>query len=99
MIKLFKRKPVVLEGVVFEYKDDCIEFLKQWSGGKIGLVHKNRHPNAKAEMQLLTLEDGSSLKVAHIATEGDIIMKGINGEVWAVKPDIHEATYEEVVHD
>ena len=51
------------------------------------------------EAQILTLEDGQYLQVAHIATEGDWIIKVIQGEFYACKPDIFEATYEEVRDD
>ena len=95
MLKLYKRSPVVMEGVEFVYTQECIEYIRYWSGYMIGKVNKERHPTAKGEMELLTLEDGEYLKVKHIATEGDIIMKGVNGEIWAVKPDIHKQTYEE----
>jgi hypothetical protein len=36
------------------------------------------------------------LTVKHIATEGDWIIKGVQGEFYACKPDIFEQTYEKV---
>ena len=41
-------------------------------------------------------EDGTHLTVKHIATEGDWIIKGVQGEFYPCKPDIFEQTYEEV---
>jgi len=36
------------------------------------------------------------MKVEHIATEGDYIIKGVQGEFYACKPDIFLQTYEQV---
>ena len=49
-----------------------------------------------AEAEIRTLEDGIHLTVKHIATEGDWIIKGVQGEFYACKPDIFEQTYERV---
>lgn len=59
-------------------------------------ISKARHPEAKAEAEICTLEDGNELHVKHIATEGDWIIKGVAGEFYACKPDIFEQTYERV---
>ena len=94
MTMKFKKKPVVIEAVKFEYTPECIARLREFCGNRLGLVMKARHPNAKAEAEIATLEDGVKLKVVHIATEGDWIIKGIQGELNACKPDIFEQTYE-----
>ena len=96
MSKLFVKKPVVIEAVQFTYLPGNLEELKVFCGAHIGKVSKMRHPNAKAEMEIGTLEDGKILTVKHIATEGDWIIKGVQGEFYACKPDIFEATYEPV---
>lgn len=91
---LFRKKPVIIEAVRFEYSVDGIEKLKTFIGNSLGRTNKDRHPLAKGEAEILTLEDGKILKVKHIATEGDWIIKGIAGEFYPCKPDIFEATYE-----
>ena len=63
----------------------------------MGSYGKDRRPEAKAWLQVGTLEDGQdSYQVKHIATEGDYIVKGIQGEFYPVKPEIFEDTYQEV---
>jgi hypothetical protein len=62
----------------------------------MGKLSKARHPSAKGEMEIGTLEDGSELKVIHIATEGDYIIKGVEGEFYACKPEIFHKTYEAI---
>ena len=95
----YRKKPVVIEAIKFEYTEIGLNKLKEFCGDSLGKVYKNRHIGAKAEAEILTLEDGSLLKVAHIATEGDYIIKGVVGEFYACKPDIFNTTYEKVEND
>lgn len=90
----FTKKPVVIEAIKFEYSRDGIENLKAFCGDALGNTNKDRHINAKGEAEIKTLEDGNTLKVTHIATEGDWIVKGVHGEFYAVKPDIFDETFE-----
>jgi hypothetical protein len=90
----FRKKPVVIEAIQFEYSERGIYELQQFCGKALGNFSKARHPTAKGEAEIGTLEDGVHLTVKHIATEGDWIIKGVQGEFYACKPDIFEATYE-----
>ena len=90
----FRKKPVVIEAIQFEYSEECINKLKEFLGDSAGRVIKNRHPDAKAEFEIVTLEDGKFLSAKHVATEGDWIIKGVQGEFYPCKPDIFEQTYE-----
>lgn len=90
----FRKKPVVIEAVQFIYSTEGIANIKEFCGSAIGTIKKARHPTALGEAEIGTLEDGVHLKVQHIATEGDWIIKGVQGEFYACKPDIFEATYE-----
>lgn len=96
-VNKWRKKPVVIEAIQFNYDYVCIERIKAFAKGCIGNISKDRHPGAKAEMEIGTLEDGKVLTVKHIATEGDYIIKGVQGEFYACKPDIFEATYEQDV--
>ena len=93
----FRKKPVVIEAIRFEYTEDCINKIKEFAPNMIGNIIKARHMDALAEMEIGTLEDGIHLTVKHIATEGDWIIKGVQGEFYACKPDIFAATYEQVI--
>ena len=88
----FKKKPVVIEAMKFTYP--LSEELRQWLGDACGNVTKQRHPNALAELEVKTLEDGHDNRVKHVATEGDYIIKGVKGEFYPCKPDIFNETYE-----
>jgi hypothetical protein len=90
----FRKKPVVIEAVKFTYNEQGMIAVKSFCGTALGNVRKERHPSALAEAEIGTLEDGVHLTVKHIATEGDWIIKGVQGEFYACKPDIFEATYE-----
>lgn len=94
----FRKTPVNIEAVQFVYTKRGIEELKEFVGKYFGVMSKARCPGAKAEVQIITLEDGSTdgIQVQHIATEGDWIIKGTAGEFYPCKPDIFEQTYEEV---
>lgn len=98
MIKMYKKKPVVVAAVKFEYTTEGLESLKDFCGNKLISYGKDRHPTAVGWAQIGTLEDDAgkhSPQAKHIATEGDYIIKGAFGEFYPVKPDIFLATYEE----
>ena len=90
----FRKKPVVIDAVQFLYTTEGLAELHNFCGKSLGHVHKARHVNAKAEAEICTLEDGLKLQVKHIATEGDWIIRGVQGEFYACKPDICAQTYE-----
>lgn len=91
----FRKKPVVIEAVQFFYTDKSVAELEEFCGESLGNIRKE-HDASPAEAEIRTLEDGVNLKVKHIATEGDWIIKGVQGEFYACKPDIFEQTYERV---
>lgn len=96
-VDLYRKKPVVIEAMVFEYEKQKIDELRKWMGDSFGVLEKQRRPDGVAMLEVKTLEDGTGdMKVAHIATEGDYIIKGVHGEFYACKPDIFEKTYERV---
>lgn len=93
-MRSYRKKPVVIEAVQFTYPP-TLE-LTAFAGDVLANFRKHRHPGAKAEVDIVTLEDGSDRRAKHVATEGDWIIKGVQGEFYACKPDIFEATYERV---
>jgi hypothetical protein len=88
----FRKKPVEIEAVQFTYPPTSE--LVAFGGDNLLNMRKARHPSAKAEVDIVTLEDGSDGRAKHVATEGDWIIKGVQGELYACKPDIFAATYE-----
>lgn len=96
-MRKYRKKPVVIEAWKFYYTRECLSELKEWMGESMGTSGKERHMDAKGWLRVMTLEDGNGDRtVAHIATEGDYIIKGIQGEFYACKPDIFLLTYEAV---
>ena len=77
----FRKKPVVIEAV--QFTPTSIDEVEEFVGGDLGT-------NADGETVIATLE-GSM-----IVSLNDWVIKGVKGEFYPCKPDIFEATYEEV---
>jgi len=90
----FRKKPVIIEAVKFIYSVEDIAKLRKFGGNAIGQIATRTKPYQPCEVEICTLEDGDIMKVTHIATEGDWIIKGVHGEFYACKPDIFDKTYE-----
>lgn len=78
----YRKKPVVIEAIKYEKKhiDRALDFCNNNEN-----IQYNPEDN---EYYIHTLE--GNMKVS----EGDYIIKGINGEFYPCKPDIFEKTYE-----
>jgi hypothetical protein len=79
----FRKIPVVIEAVQFtdENKNRAFNFVR---GNKYAATDEDGRPALKIQ----TLEGDM------IATLGDWIIKGVNGEFYPCKPDIFDKTYE-----
>ena len=82
MIKRYRKKPVVVEAI-------------QWTGDNKVEIQQfmNCYLDENTILRHLTIP---TLEGKHIASEGDYIIKGVNGEFYPCKPDIFKLTYEEV---
>lgn len=85
MIKKYRKKPVVIEAI---YHNDIDERRNvcRWIVSEGGRAECYRD----GEIEIETLEG----KMA--ANLGDYIIKGIKGEFYPCKPDIFEASYDEI---
>lgn len=83
-VKRFRKKPVVIEAI-------------QWTGGNAFQLTKF----TDASIKFLTTGDCviSTLEGDMITLVDDWVIKGIKGEFYPCKPDIFEATYDEVLPD
>lgn len=88
MYPKFRKKPVVIEAVRFT-KDNWKE-VESFTNNQAYFTNPEISFNGKSTCIIPTLEG------QHIATEGDWIIKGVNGEFYPCKPDIFEKTYENV---
>lgn len=78
----FRKKPVVIEAV--QFMGDNGEEIVTWCG-------ENAEYFPRADYLSIKTPEGS-----HLATVGDFIIKGVNGEFCPCKPDVFSQTYEEV---
>ena len=107
----YRKKPIVIDAIQWfkngDHPDDRCETLFDHSKkpfqseGK--LVRYYRNPNvrdnsicSKCNQRMYQHGWIDTLEGGHIACPGDWIITGIKGEHYPCKPDIFEATYEEV---
>ena len=83
----YRKKPVVIEAVQFVDTEESILKLSE-----LGL-DPVRVDYVDLDNPILKIE---TLEGLMIATEGDYIIKGVQGESYPCKPDIFEETYEEL---
>lgn len=90
----YVKKPVVIEAIKWEGQQE-LEALPVWIQKAIkeqtvwfGI---NSHNDTTPVMLIETLEG------IHKAQVGDYIIQGVKGELYPCKPDIFEATYDEVL--
>lgn len=109
-VQRFRKKPVevearrlpvwdddegaVEEGDVAAYLNECLD-VAEWCGGESHMMLEEHEryegaPVAGPHLVIPTLEG------PHIASPGDWIIQGVQGEFYPCKPDIFEATYEPV---
>jgi hypothetical protein len=82
----YRKKPVVIEAVQFLDTTESIEGLANFIDHTVRIGYATKPPT----ISICTLEGVME------ANEGDFIIKGVNGEFYACKPDIFDKTYEMV---
>ena len=82
----YRKKPVEIEAIQFTRTN--WEQVKEFTGGKAQDITIEKRIDGIATCIIPTLEG------QHIASEGDYIIKGVQGEFYPCKPDIFEKTYE-----
>ena len=87
----YRKKPVVIDAIQYVYPDmDAVaEFVGERCPIRVG-----EKTDAGRELIITTLEDGANGEAKHVASPGDWIVRGVQGEVYPVKPHIFAATYE-----
>lgn len=86
MIKTYRKKPVDIQAVKFT-RDNFTE-VARFTGGSAHTFTLEKRIDGVAKCTIPTLEG------QHIATEGDYIIQGVEGEFYPCKPGIFEKTYE-----
>lgn len=80
---LFRKKPV--EILAMKWTGDNFDEIEEFANGNVHLED--------GELVIRTLEDGKTGKAKHIASIGDFIIQGVQGEFYFCKPDIFFQTY------
>ena len=97
----YRKKPVVIEAVQLRWTtwNELCAFL----GDIISQSNPARNVGAEGDKCPVTSELGPFIELTiptlegdHIARHGDYIIRGIKGEFYPCKPDIFNATYEQV---
>lgn len=87
----FRKRPVVIEAMQFRGPQvldvDYMVAFDEWMDANQG----DRHARYSGQTLIIPTLEGD-----HIASPGDWIIRGIQGELYPCKPDIFEATYEPV---
>lgn len=87
----YRKKPVVIEAIQFTRTNITeVEAFTEYAAHTFQI---ERRIDGIATCIIPTLEG------QHIATEGDWIIKGVQGEFYPCKPDIFEKTYEKVAEE
>lgn len=87
----YRKKPVVIEATQYVYP--FVDQIAEFAGPKFPVRLGEATP-AGLELIITTLEDGANGEAKHVASPGDWIIRGVQGEVYPCKPDIFAATYE-----
>lgn len=82
----YRKKPVEVETMTWTGHN--FKAIQKWAGNNVALED--------GELIIKTLEDGKDGKAKHVATVGDIVIKGVRGEFYFCKPHIFRDTYEKV---
>lgn len=88
MPKQYVKKPVVIEALQFLDTPERIEELSSFIDDQDVRISYKDPENPKLILQTLEGEIQASV--------GDYIIKGVQGEFYPCKPNVFEATYEEV---
>jgi hypothetical protein len=90
----YAKKPITIEAIEFIDTSECIIAIQEFTGlDPLTVSYKNPE---NPELYIPTLEDGAESQVKHVASVGDFIIKGIQGEFYPCKPDIFWLTYNKV---
>lgn len=95
MIGKYRKKPVIIEAVLWNGNNlkEVIEFTGQHVSAQHFKWEEYEDLVAREGLKIFTLEG------SHMATVGDMIIKGVKGECYPCKPDIFAKTYEDASDD
>ena len=84
----YRKKPVIIEAI--QWLGNNMKEIADFAGESANFEVANEKEKQLFNLSIQTLEGNM------IASAGDYIIKGVNGEFYPCKPDIFEKTYEKV---
>jgi hypothetical protein len=100
----FRKKPVVIEAVQLNWNnwhEICAFVPRPWFDVGVYLDSNgeclSEGKTSETMGLLLNTLESNKITGSLLATQGDWIIKGVNGEFYPCKPDIFEKTYDKVV--
>ena len=96
-IKRYRKKPVIIEAM--KYIEDNFEEAIAFVGKencKVIVNRVNRLSMDSNKKEAIVTFFIKTLEGNMLVSNGDYIIKGVNGEFYPCKPDIFDKTYEEV---
>tara|TARA_R110002050_G_scaffold59870_3_gene133328 strand:- start:586 stop:897 length:312 start_codon:yes stop_codon:yes gene_type:complete len=103
MVK-FRKKPVVIEAIQLTESNikECYEIVNKTKVDLSLPIASDKWDDYEKividnGLDVPTLEDGKDKRVKHVASIGDYIIKGVQGEFYPCKPDIFKQTYDVVL--
>lgn len=92
---VYRKRPVTVMAMQFLPDDtDAMFALEDWLilGGASYIFGVDGV--RVVDLEVRTLEDGYDGRAKHVASPGDWVIRGVQGEFYPCKPDIFEQTYE-----
>lgn len=86
---MFRKKPVVIEAMLWDGSILTADLIEDWSGGKTACRVLIDAKNIVGPFLLIDTLEGEMK-----ASVGDWIIRGVKGEFYPCKPDIFAATYD-----
>lgn len=92
-VKTYRKKPIEVEAV--QITDDAIGEIIEWGEGKISIISTSydSEQNGKVEVEVETATG------SHVASTPDYIVKGIDGNFYAVPYQTFKELYEDVIEN
>lgn len=92
---LYRKKPVVVEAMLYDGTEDSAKAIQQWAEGNVDLDHEDlMHYGSEEPTRVFTGLYIYTLEGSMYAAPGDQIIKGTRGEFYPCKPEAFEDTFE-----
>lgn len=84
----YRKRPVVVEARRLDNTEESAREVAAWCSGHYS---PDSNPDGSDPMHFVVI---NTLEGNHLATPGDYVIRGVQGEFYPCKPDIFDATYE-----